>query len=150
MANILSLMIQYWPWPIVALVSLFIFRGAISKLFADVKSLKAGSIELAFEKQIQQQGLSKDQTIVFKALSSMDIDLFLMISFSDDATFNYRTGMPVISFKESLLRLQSSGLIILTNPEDSGTNIRHYITPLGKRIRSLFVNTCTTLLQRES
>ena len=150
MENFLSLVIQYWPWPIVAVLAIFIFHDPISKLLGDVKSLKAGSVEVAFDKHIQQQGLSKDQSKAFKSLTSMDIDLFLLISFSDDPTFNYQTGMPSTSFKESMLRLQSSGLVRLLNPEVPGTNLRHSITPLGRRVRSLLVSTCTTLLQRES
>jgi hypothetical protein len=93
MENMLSLVIQYWPWPIVAVLVIFIFH---------------------------------------------------------DPTFNYQTGMPSTSFKESMLRLQSSGLVRLLNPEDPGTDLRHSITPLGRRVRSLLVSTCTTLLQRGS
>jgi hypothetical protein len=150
MENILSLIIQYWPWPIVTLLGMFVFRGSISKLLGNVKSFKAGSVEVDFDKHLRQQGLSEEQSTAFKSLSSTDIDLFLLISYSDDPSFNYQTPMAFELLKESMLRLQSSGLVSIINPEDPGTNLRHSVTPLGRRIRALLVSTCTTLLQRES
>jgi hypothetical protein len=80
-------------------------------------------------------------------ISADEIDLFLLVSFTDNKDFNYKIGMSPEMFKARCLRLQDMGLIEILNPEDSGTNLRHSITPLGRRVRGLLINSTAQLLR---
>ncbi len=81
------------------------------------------------------------------SLSADEVELFLLVSYTDNLGFNYTTGLPPEVFKARLVRLRDSGLLEISNPEDPGTNIRHSITPLGRRVRAMLIGGTTQLLR---
>ncbi|MDO8464798.1 MAG: hypothetical protein Q7S46_06040 [Gallionella sp.] len=142
--------LQYASWPIVALVSLFLFKEHIGKALRNVRFFKAGSLELGFNEQIQNQGFTDTQLKIIHNLSAQEIDLFLLVSFSDGTDFNYNTGIDQVVFREALLKLQEAGLIVVTNPNDLPTNLRHITSPIGRRVRAMLINSTVTLLHADN
>jgi len=138
--------LQYSSWPIVVLVALFLFKEPVRTALRNLRLFKAGSLEVGFNEQILSQGFDSAQLKIIRNLSAQEIDLFLLVSFSDEAGFNYSTGVDSVVFKNALLRLQNAGLIVVTNPDGPQTNVRHVTTPSGKRVRAMLINSTITLL----
>jgi DNA-binding MarR family transcriptional regulator len=147
MENLVSA-ISHLAWPIVMLVVFFAMRKELRDLVGRIRTFKAGKVELKFSEELKQQGFTKKQLTSLRALSANEIDLFLLVSFSDNKLFNYRTGLEIGAFKQIIQKLEEAGLLEILNPEDDGADLRHNLTPLGRRMRSLFVNSSVELLHR--
>ncbi|MFA5824904.1 MAG: hypothetical protein WC825_02900 [Gallionellaceae bacterium] len=144
--DIIQTTIQYASWPIVVLIGLFLFKKPIREMISNLRSLKAGSLEASFTEGLSQQGLTDIQLMTIRSLSPADIDIFLLVSFSDSSQFNYSIGMDTVDFKNVVLRLQDAGLLEITSPKDAETNIRHNTTPIGKSIRAMLLSSTMRLL----
>jgi len=139
--------IEHALWPLVVFLCVLMLKKQLSALLERMTGLKAGSIELQFKQRIERQGFTPEQQVAFRNLSADEIDLFLLVSFSDDETFRYTTNMPFPTYRLRMLQLQEAGLLALTNPDDPGTNLLHNLTPLGKRVRALIVDSTVSLLR---
>ena len=140
-------LIEHALWPLVVFLCVLMLRKQLAALLERMTGLKAGSVELQFKENIERQGFTPEQRVAFKNLSADELDLFLLVSFSDDNVFRYTTNMPFPTYRQRMLLLQDAGLLCLTNPEDPGTNLLHNLTPLGKRVRALIVDSTVGLLR---
>jgi len=140
-------LIKHALWPLVVLLCVLMLRKQLAALLERMTGLKAGSVELQFKERIERQGFTPEQRTAFRNLSADELDLFLLVSFSDDKVFRYTTNMPFPTYRQRMLRLQEAGLLTLTNPDDPGTNLLHNLTPLGKRVRALIVDSTVSLLR---
>ena len=147
MNEIVLSLIEHFSWPLVLLVCFFFLRKELSALLGRMKGFRAGAVEIQLTDQLHAQGLPKEQLETIASLSADELDLFLLVSFTEHVGFNYSTGLPPEVFKKRLLRLQEAGLLELLNPEDSGSNLRHNITPLGRRVRALLIGSSAQLLR---
>ena len=138
--------IQYASWPLVTLVALFVLRKPLGKLLSNLRSVKAGSLEVAFGEQLQNQGFTDDQFKAIQSLTASEVDLFLLVSYSDSPTFKYDSTLPYLAFKNAMLRLQSAGLIKVSLADDANTHIHHSTTSVGHRIRAMLINSTVSLL----
>lgn len=145
--EIFHLLIDIFSWPLVFLICFFFLRKELRNLLSRLKGLKAGTVELQLTEQLHAQGLPKQQLKSITSLSADEIDLFLLVSFTEHLGFNYSTPLPPEVFKKRLIRLQEAGLLEITNPEDPGTNIRHNILPLGLRLRALLISGAAQILR---
>src|SRR5260221_10340064 len=132
-------LIEHALWPLVVVLCALTFRKQLVALLGRVTGLKAGSIEVQFRERIARQGFTPDQQAAFRSLNADELDLFLLVSYSDDQAFRYTTNMAFPIYRQRMSRLQEAGLLTLTNPDDPGTNLLHNLTPLGKRVRALIV-----------
>src|SRR5450759_1719610 len=144
--DIIQTTIQYASWPIVVLIGLLLFKQPIQQVILNLRSFKAGSLEASFTEGLNQQGLTAIQLKTIHSLTPAEIDIFLLASFSDKSDFNYTVGMEASEFRNVMFRLQDAGLLNITNPNDTGTNIRHNTTPIGKNVRAMLLNSTTKLL----
>ena len=138
--------LQYASWPIVVLIGLFLFKEPLVKLICNLRFFKAGTLEVGFAEQIQNQGFTDNQLKIIRTLTAQEIDLFLLVSFSDATDFNYTTDLDEEVFRKALLKLQDAGLIKITNPDNSSTNLRHITGPVGRRVRAMLINSTVALL----
>ncbi len=145
--ELLIAIIEHLSWPIVIIVFFLLLRKELSRLLSRVKGIKASDLELQFAEQIQVQGLSKEQLADVSSLTADEIELFLLVSFTEHQGFNYQTGLPPEVFKSKMEHLQKAGLIDLVNPDDPGVNLRHNITPLGNRVRAILINSSAQLVR---
>lgn len=148
--QILNSALQYSSWPIVTLIGLFVFKAPLSVLIKNLRFLRAGKLEVSFEEQIQRLGFSEEQLRIVRTLSAQEIDLFLLVTFSDSPSFNYMTGLHEAAFSAALKKLQEAGLIVITNPDGPSTNLRHITTPIGHRVRTMLINSTVALLHARS
>ena len=144
--DIIQTTIQYASWPIVVLIGLLLFKQPIQQVILNLRSFKAGSLEASFTEGLNQQGLTAIQLKTIHSLTPAEIDIFLLASFSDKSDFNYTVGMDTSEFRNVMFRLQDAGLLNIINPNDTGTNIRHNTTPIGKNVRAMLLNSTTKLL----
>ena len=142
--------IQYASWPLVVLIGLLLFKEPLGKLLRNLRFFKTGTLEIGFNEQLQGQGFTDSQLKVVRNLSAMEIDLFLLVSFSDAQDFRYTTGMEPRPFRDAMLRLQEAGLILITTPNDPGTNLLHSTTPIGHRVRAMLINSTVALLHADT
>jgi hypothetical protein len=145
--SIILSLIEHSSWPIVLLVIVLILRPQIIELVKRLKSLRAGSIEMQIGEQLHNQGLTKKQLSKIGNLTNDEIEIFLLASSSDSAAFNYTVWLPADAYKNKIVSLEEAGLLQIVNPDDPGTNLRHNITPLGKRFRTLLINSAGRLLR---
>jgi hypothetical protein len=139
--------IEHSSWPLAVLVCVFLLRDELRKLIDRLRALRAGSVEFQLSEQLQTQGLSKDQLKSIVELSADELEMFLLASFTDYKGFRYSIPLPAETFKARMLALQQAGLIQIANPEDPGTNLIHNTTPLGRRFRSLLLNSTARLVK---
>ena len=149
MNDVALALIEHVSWPFVMFLGFLLLRKEFAALLSRLRSFKSGSIELQLSEQIHNQGFSREQLASIGTLSADEIDIFLLVSFTDIPEFKYSTGIASDVFKQRMLRLQEAGLLRVTNPDDTGTNLHHNLTPLGRRLRALLINSTTQLL-RES
>ena len=140
-------LIQYSSWPIVALLCVLLLREELGAFLKRLRGFKAGSVEVQLSEQLHNQGLSKDQLKLIGELSADEIEMFLLASFTDYQGFKYSVPLSAEIFKKRIVKLQEAGLIQITNPEDPGTNLTHNTTPVGRRFRSLLINSTTRLVR---
>jgi hypothetical protein len=145
--EIVQSLIEHFSWPLVVLLFMASFRSDLQAVLSRLKGLKAGSIELQLNEQLHAQGLTKQQLGSITSLTADELDLFLLVSFTEHVGFNYQTGLPQEVFKSRLLRLQEADLLQVLNPEDPGTNVRHNVTPLGRRLRAMLIGGSAQLLR---
>jgi hypothetical protein len=119
-------------------------------MLRNMRFFKAAGLEVEFNEQLQSQGFTDAQLKIVRKLSASEIDLFLLISFSDDKDFKYCINMEPMAFRGAMLRLQEAGLLLITNPQETGSNIRHKTTPIGRRVRAMLINSTIVLLQTHS
>jgi len=150
MNEITVAVLQYALWPLVVVFALVFLREPLWRLLSNVRFLKAGSVEVSFQDQIEKQGLTESQSKAVRTLTATEVDLFLLVSFSDAPQFTYVSGMDVSEYRNAMLRLQEAGLITVINQDDPGTNIRHVTTPAGRRVRVLLVNSVLALLRADT
>ena len=141
--------LHYTSWPVAVLIALWWFRKQIARAIANLRLFKAGSIEVGFREQIRRQGFTEAQLAVLKTLTAEEIDLFLLVSFTEEAGFEYSTTIDIPIFRGYMGRLESAGLMHILNPENDGSNLRHNITPMGRRIRALLVDSAVSLIQED-
>ncbi|MDP3858639.1 MAG: hypothetical protein Q8Q73_12845 [Stagnimonas sp.] len=147
MKDIALSFIQYSSWPLALLLCVLLLRKQLTSFADRVRLFRAGGVEVQLAEQLHNQGFTKSQLDAVQGLSANDVDIFLLVSFTDDKSFKYFTSTDPILFKKSLLSLQDAGLLVLTNPEDPGTNLLHNLTPVGRRFRGLLVNSAVGLLK---
>lgn len=147
MKEIFLSLIQHSSWPLVVLLCVLLLREEIGALLKRMRGFKAGSIEVQLSEQLHNQGLSKDQLKLIGELSADEIEMFLLASFTDYQGFKYSVPLPADVFKKRILKLQEAGLLRVINPEDPGTNLTHDTTPVGRRFRSLLLNSTTRLVR---
>ncbi|MSQ70230.1 MAG: hypothetical protein EXR27_02925 [Betaproteobacteria bacterium] len=150
MQDIFLATIQHASWPIAILIALFVLRKEVRSLLGRIRGFKAGKVELKFNEELEQQGFTKKQLATLRTLTADEIDLFLLVSFSEAPNFRYQTGIDPAIFRQHMSRLEESGLLTITNPENDGSNLLHNLTPLGRRARSLFVNSTVELLRKST
>jgi hypothetical protein len=143
---------QYASWPLAFLVALWWFRTNLRGLIGELRLQKAGSVEFDFKERMQRQDFTAAQMAIFKQLSVEEIELFLMVSYSDSGQFFYHLGdaMDFAAFRLSMGKLDQAGLMRLLNPEDDGQKLRHSITSLGKNIRALLIDSSVGLMREVS
>jgi hypothetical protein len=142
--------IRYALWPLIVLLGILILRSPLAELPGRLTGLKAGSVEIQFKERIERQGFAPEQRAAFKNLSSDEVEIFLLISFSESHAFSYKVDIPAPTYRQRMLRLQAAGLLTLLNPDDPGTNLIHNLTPLGKRVRALIVDSTVGLIRGDA
>ncbi len=149
-------LIKATAWPALTIVVLIALFGPlrdtakeIPTLLSRLSGMKAGPVEFQFNEQLQRQGFTEKQLAALRNLTADDIDIFLLVSFTDDPNFRYKTGIQPALFRSRILRLQGAGLLSVKNPENDGTNLMHDLTPLGRRLRGLLVNSTVGLLREK-
>ena len=147
MSEIALGLIQYSSWPVVTLLAILLLRKDITSLLRRLNVFRAGSVEVKLTEQLHTHGFNQAQLSALSILSAEDIDIFFLVSFTDDPAFRYQTGIDPSLFKTSLQKLQNAGLLILTNPDDPGTNFLHNLTSSGRRFRSLLVDSSAALVR---
>ena len=143
---------QFASWPLALLMTMWWFREHIRALIGRLHFLKPGSVESDFLERIRRQDFTDAQMARFKQLSVEEIELFLMVSYSESGHFFYHLGaaMDFVAFRRCMGNLDEAGLMRLLNPEDDGKNLRHAITSLGKNIRGLLIDSSVGLIKEVS
>lgn len=141
-------LITHAAWPLTTLICLFLLRKELSELISRLKGLKAGALELLMSEELHSTSLNESQLKAISNLSAEDIDLFLLVSYSEAIGFRYELPIPQEVFKTRMAILHETGLIEVLNSENPGTDIRHNITPMGFQVRSLLLRGSKQLLQK--
>ena len=144
-------LIEFAFWPITVLIVFFFLREPISKLMGKVRFIRNSGLEVAFTDDLLRQGFSKDQLEAIEQLTEADIDLYLLISYSDAPEFKYE--IPVSSKEDhasSFARLEKAGLMRVATRNEDGMPALHLSTPAGRRVRSLLVRSTAELLRSGS
>lgn len=144
----LKIAIEFASWPIVVLTVFFFLRSPISKLLGKIRFIKNSGIEVTFVDDLLRQGFSKSQLVAIESLTEADLDLYLLVSYSDAPEFKYQ--IPVQSSEEhasSFARLEKAGLMRVTTKSEEGLPALHLSTPAGRRVRSLVIRSTVDLLR---
>ncbi|GAC33705.1 hypothetical protein [Paraglaciecola polaris] len=145
-SEIIAALVADLAWPLVVLIVLYVLRTEISKMLSRLSTLKAGNVEMQLHEQISAQDLSVEQLHKLSKLSVGELDLFLLVSFSENIGFTYQTTIPREIFMRRLKALEDAALLeILKNYE--GDNIRHNLTESGRTLRQLVITSSTQLLR---
>lgn len=140
MNEIVIAFIENFSWPLVILIIIFLFKKELLGLVSRLKSVKAGSLEVLLGAKLHT-ALTKEQLEAIPKLTTEEIDLFLLVSFSSDENFSYSLPPKITPemFRSRLMKINDAGLIVLVNPENSGNNMRHNVTKLGSQVRDLLL-----------
>jgi hypothetical protein len=150
--DIIVSVFQYASWPLALLVALWWIKDNLRAFLGELRLQKAGSVAFDFKERMRRQDFTAAQMAIFKQLSVEEIELFLMVSYSDSGQFFYHLGdaMDFGAFRRSMGNLDQAGLMRLLNPEDDGQKLRHSITSLGKNIRALLIDSSVGLMREVS
>lgn len=150
MKEFLLQFIQHAMWPAVSILIIFLFRQDLKILVSGLRQLRAGSIEVVFGKRFEKLGLNGNEIEALKALDYEDISFFLLSSYSSDPEFKYEPALTTANFHGKLQNLENAGLIVIANPENALGKREHYVTPTGKRLRSIIIESTARLFQEHS
>lgn len=141
--------LHYVSWPLTVLIISWCYRKPIAALLRNVRFLRTGNLELQFSEQLRTQGFTDLQLQAIAILSEGDIDLFLLVSYSDAPEFRYEIPADPSTFGDSLTKLERAGLMSITTSVDEKTH-KHVTTPAGRRVRALLVHSTAELLREGS
>lgn len=150
MDEIVKTALQSALWPFVVLVSLVVFKGQINKLVSGLRLFRAGSVEVVFDKRLKNLKLDDSRLESLRDLTHEEIGFFLLVSYSDDPDFKYEPGISTTRFYKILTALESAGLIEVVIPEDVSNARHHRLTPEGKRIRAIVLESTSRLFQEHA
>ncbi|QKE63303.1 hypothetical protein HNE05_07985 [Aquipseudomonas campi] len=147
MNEIILKLVEFSSWPIVVLIAAYLLRDPIKKLISRFNGIRAGDIEIQMRQQMHAQSLTEEQLEKISVLSTDEIDLFLLVSFTEAIGFNYTVPIPKNILHERLYYLEKLGLLKIYPPESEDAPIRHDCTPEGRRVRELIINGASQLVR---
>ena len=137
-------------WPMIVLTVILMFRDQVSTLISNMKALKSGSIEVVFDQRVKNIGLPKSNLEELKQLTREEVSLFFLLSFSDDPEFTFKPGLNKETFNRRMEALESAGLIYIETIEHRPNTKLHLLTPAGKRVKDILLDTTTRLFQENA
>ncbi|WP_020181952.1 hypothetical protein [Methylotenera sp. 1P/1] len=151
-AEILKTFIQFFSWPLIVLIILFMFKVEIGKLLSNIKMLKVGNLEIDFHKQLMNLGFNQSQLEVIKSLNAKELDLFLMITYKNSPEYRFSDEADSDNYedRELLYRLRDAGLITITHTEKNKFVYIYQATPNGLRLRGMIINGSIVLLHGDN
>ena len=150
MNELMQVILENALWPIVTLTAILMFRNQVSTLISNMKALKSGSVEVVFDQRVKNIGLPKSNLEELKQLTREEVSLFFLLSFSDDPEFTFKPGLNIETFNRRMYALESAGLIYIEIPEHKSNTKLHLLTPAGKRVRDILLDTTTRLFQENA
>lgn len=147
-SEILKSAFQYLSWPLIAMALILIFKIPLAKMISNIRFFKAGSLEIDFGEKLLNQGFTDEQLKIVKNLTANEIDLFLLVSYTNAPNFHYSTGAGLSNkdFRVMMLKLNEAGLIAITKDDGMGNDLFHTTTQIGLRTRAMIVNGTISLL----
>ena len=123
-------------WPLFAVAALLVLRSAMERI-GNRGARPAAAAPDIVRRGLGAEGLKTDQRAALRALSADEIDVFLLVSYSDQ--HQYDTGLAPEQLRATLKRLAGAGLITIID-ETNPRYVTHETTALGKRLRALLVS----------
>ncbi len=148
--EIVQSFIEHGSWPLVAIIGFVLFGSPLRRMLLRIRGAKAGSVEVQFEEEVRDQRLTHEQLQNISSLTNEELELFLLVSFTEHEGFNYETPLPTEIFRHRIQKLSEAGLLDILNPDDTGANVRHNLTSAGNRFRALVVQSITRMLRELS
>jgi len=145
-----SEVIKVLAWPLVTLVIFFSAKDKVLGSLSRLTTLRSSSVELTFGRQLQAQGLDLEAISSLSALTPDQIELFLLISYSDEPGFHYELPHSRERYAERIRALEHVGLIEIESEQSPGNDVRHRLTGFGKRFRAMLINASTEMLHDQS
>ena len=150
MKDIALAIINESSWPIAILICFFFLRTEIKKFISKLKGVKAGTIEVLLTQELHRTNLTEKQLKAISSLSAEEIDLFLLVSYSENPVFTYELPEPREMFIKKINKLEETGLIIAQNTKTDEGRILHEMTPLGTQVRVTLLKGVQQLLQNSA
>ncbi|MCW8093295.1 hypothetical protein [Alteromonas sp. ASW11-130] len=147
MKEIIINLIEHALWPLAVVFAVVVLKNEIKKLLSRMSGFKAGDIEIRMRQQIHSQTLTQSQLEKLAALSSAEIDMFLLVTHTDAIGFSYNVPISKDLFDERLRYFQELGLIKVYFPEKKEELATHTTTAEGRRIREAIINGASQLLK---
>ncbi len=147
MKEIVLGLIEHSSWAALVLLFVIWFRPQITELLNKLRFIKAGNLQLEFSTQLSQIGFDKEKLKKFSYLTSEEINIFLLASFSDGIGFQYQIEMPQNELNSHIFRLADFGLLEVVKNPTNPENIGHNLTEDGRRFRAVLIDTTKDLLK---
>lgn len=123
-------------WPLFAVAALVVLRSALGRI-GSLGERPAAAAQDIVRRGLGAEGLSTEQRTALRQLTADELDVFLLVSYSDQ--HQYDTGLAPELLRATLRRLAGAGLITIID-ETNPRYVTHETTALGKRLRALLVS----------
>lgn len=130
-------------WPVFAVAALLVLRSRLAQL-GERLAAPAAAPQDVLRRGLGAEALEPERRAALHALSADELDLFLLLSYSDQ--HQYDTGLPPEQLLPILRRLAQAGLITIVD-ETNPRYVTHETTAFGKRLRALLVSGAAALLR---
>lgn len=131
-------------WPIFAVAAILVLLKRMDAIARARVAPGRASAQDIFGGALGTEGLDEPQRAAIRALTADELDVFLLVSYSDQ--HQYETGLAPEVLLRTLKRLAAARLIAIID-ETNPRYVTHETTPLGKRLRALLVSSAAALVR---